>query len=72
MKDHRQAVQWVFDQLTGETIEAVGHRVVHGGESFTESVRINPEIFLELERLTELAPCTIQLVWRASVALKSM
>lgn len=56
VKNHHEAVQWVFDQLTGETIEAVGHRVVHGGESFTESIRINPQIFLELERLTELAP----------------
>ncbi|HYM87762.1 MAG TPA: acetate kinase [Nitrospiraceae bacterium] len=56
VKDHRQAVQWVFDRLIGKTIEAVGHRFVHGGKSFTESIRIDPEIFLELERLTELAP----------------
>ncbi len=56
VKDHRQAVQWVFDQLIGKTIEAVGHRFVHGGKSFTESIRIDPEIFLDLERLTELAP----------------
>lgn len=37
-------------------IEAVGHRVVHGGEEFQSSVRITPEIVDKLEDLIELAP----------------
>ena len=41
---HQQAVQWAFEQLAGQTIDAVGHRVVHGGESFVESVRIDTHV----------------------------
>ena len=37
-------------------IEAVGHRVVHGGEEFQASVRITPQIVDKLEDLIELAP----------------
>lgn len=39
-----------------EEIEAVGHRVVHGGESFSESVLITPEVKQEIRRLFDLAP----------------
>ena len=51
-----QAVQWAFEQLAGQTIDAVGHRVVHGGESFVESVRIDAHVLAQIEQLTELAP----------------
>ena len=37
-------------------IDAVGHRVVHGGEEFNASVRITPEVKEKLEDLIELAP----------------
>lgn len=37
-------------------IGAVGHRVVHGGERFTESCLVTPEVMLELRKLIELAP----------------
>src|SRR2546428_1106170 len=53
---HQQAVQWAFEQLAGQTIDAVGHRVVHGGESFVESVRIDAHVLAQIEQLTELAP----------------
>lgn len=39
-----------------EAIDAVGHRVVHGGESFSESVLINEETKEILDSLAELAP----------------
>lgn len=39
-----------------EEIDAVGHRVVHGGESFSESVLIKPETKDILDSLAELAP----------------
>lgn len=37
-------------------IEAVGHRVVHGGERFTHSTRIDDTVTRDLENLIELAP----------------
>lgn len=40
----------------GETIEAVAHRVVHGGSQFTHSVLVNEEILAELDKLNSLAP----------------
>src|SRR3989475_369406 len=56
VRHHQQAVQWAFEQLAGQTIDAVGHRVVHGGESFVESVRIDTHVLAQIEQLTELAP----------------
>ena len=44
------------DVLGGRTIDAVGHRVVHGGERFSEPVLINNEIVRSIERLSPLAP----------------
>jgi len=38
--DHHRAVRWVFDHLGGTRIDAVGHRVVHGGERFTEAMNV--------------------------------
>ena len=39
-----------------EEIEAVGHRVVHGGERFRQSVRIDEAVVREIESCSELAP----------------
>ncbi|USD68188.1 acetate/propionate family kinase [Vibrio sp. SCSIO 43136] len=35
---------------------AVGHRIVHGGEKFTKTVRIDEEVTAEIEKLSDLAP----------------
>lgn len=35
---------------------AVGHRIVHGGEKFTSTVRIDDEVLIEIENLSDLAP----------------
>ncbi|WP_260260318.1 acetate/propionate family kinase [Vibrio intestinalis] len=35
---------------------AVGHRIVHGGEKFTSTVRIDEHVLAEIERLSDLAP----------------
>jgi acetate kinase len=43
-------------ELRGGEIRAVGHRVVHGGATFTESVRVDADVKRELERLGHLAP----------------
>ena len=63
--DHIVAIEYVISILLSENhgvikdrseINAVGHRVVHGGEKFTESVLITKEVMSELRSLIELAP----------------
>ncbi len=39
-----------------EKIAAIGHRVVHGGEKYTEPCRITPKVLKEIIRLSSLAP----------------
>jgi acetate kinase len=48
--------QWLERQLPGWRVLAVGHRVVHGGEHFTQPIRVTPEVLAELDRLSPLAP----------------
>ncbi len=58
--NHEQAVRLVIDWLNSESglkaIDAVGHRVVHGGERFTRSALIDDEVIAALEALCDLAP----------------
>lgn len=42
--------------LAEETIGAVGHRIVHGGQHFVAPVRIDPEVLVALDSLIPLAP----------------
>jgi len=65
MKDHTEAVQLVIKALLDadhgviesmEEIDAVGHRVVHGGESFASSVIIDDAVIKAIEGNTHLAP----------------
>lgn len=65
MPNHEVAVQLVLDELTDKNhgvivslqeIEAVGHRVVHGGEQFSSSVRITDEVIKAIEECNDLAP----------------
>ena len=37
-------------------IDAVGHRIVHGGSEFTEPVLVDPQVVRRLQALTDLAP----------------
>ena len=37
-------------------LEAVGHRIVHGGSEFTDPVRVDEQVVRRLEALTDLAP----------------
>ena len=59
-KDHVEALDRVTEELEstlqGRSIDAVGHRVVHGGERFSEPVLITNEIIRAIERLNPLAP----------------
>lgn len=58
--DHAEALGRVDEALHGvlggRTLDAVGHRVVHGGERFSEPVLVNNEIIRAIERLDPLAP----------------
>ena len=54
--DHRQALAWVFERLGDVRVDAVGHRVVHGGSRFVASTPIDPGVIAEIEHLNDLAP----------------
>lgn len=58
--DHQEALDRVTEDveraLKGKGVDAVGHRVVHGGERFSEPVLITNEITRAIERLNPLAP----------------
>ncbi len=60
VKDHTQALEILAsrleEELGGRTIDAAGHRVVHGGERFSAPVLVNNEIIRAIERLAPLAP----------------
>ncbi len=65
MPTHKQAIQMVLDALvnpaTGaiaslEEVDAVGHRVVHGGEKFTSSALVTDEVLAAIEECNDLAP----------------
>lgn len=50
------ALKSVFQQIDGATVEAVGHRIVHGGDRFHESVIIDAEVEKAIDDLSVLAP----------------
>lgn len=65
MKDHKRALELVLSSLTNkdygaveslDAIDAVGHRVVHGGEAFADSVIINDEVMKAINDNVEIAP----------------
>lgn len=65
MPDHKAAVSYVLEALTDKVsgviadlseIDAVGHRIVHGGEKFASSVVITDEVLNAIEECNDLAP----------------
>jgi len=67
LRDHRAAVDWVLRWVVSSDsgieavrsvsdIHAVGHRVVHGGEHFRASARIDADVLAGIEDCVELAP----------------
>lgn len=65
MEDHKKAVSLVIDALTDKKtgvlsslseIDAVGHRLVHGGEKFASSTLINEEVITAITECNDLAP----------------
>ena len=63
--EHTAGVQWIFEVLTQgeyavlkslEELDAVGHRMVHGGEKFNKSVLLTPEVMEAFAACNDLAP----------------
>lgn len=65
MPEHTEGVKFIFSLLTDpeigaikdlKEIDAVGHRMVHGGEKFAQSVVINDEVIAAFKEVSDLAP----------------
>lgn len=63
LKDHSVAVQILMNELIDmgiisslDEIEGVGHRMVHGGQEFTESVVLTEDVLERVSKYNELAP----------------
>jgi len=61
--NHAEAVKILLEQMlelhvieSFDEIDGVGHRVVHGGEKFSDSALITDEVLREIEELADLAP----------------
>ncbi|MFC1667192.1 acetate/propionate family kinase [Candidatus Omnitrophota bacterium] len=52
---HKEALGFILNKIHAK-VEAVGHRVVHGGDTFKESTLINDEVIKAIEYFSELAP----------------
>lgn len=62
-KDHKEAIKIILDELVKskiinhlDEIDAIGHRVVHGGERYHESTMIDDKLIKDVEELSEFAP----------------
>ena len=65
IEEHTAGVQFIFEVLTKSEyavlgslseLDAVGHRMVHGGEKFNKSVRLTPEVMEAFAACNDLAP----------------
>ena len=65
MKDHAEAMKLVVEHLTDpevgcigsmDEIQAIGHRVVHGGTYFSKSILVTDEVIEKLEKCRDFAP----------------
>ena len=63
VKDHTEAVQVLIDELfkhhaieSMDEIKGIGHRVLHGGEKYSDSVLITDEVIQSIKDLTKLGP----------------
>ena len=62
LKDHNEAVKILLDELINnrvisslDEIEAVGNRVVHGGNKYSKSVEITDRVLMEIDEISDLA-----------------
>ena len=64
-RNHEKAIEFVMRRLTSDSygifksldeLDAIGHRVVHGGEHFKDAVLVTDEVIEEIRKSAELAP----------------
>ena len=64
-RNHEKAIEFVIRRLTSDSygifksldeLDAIGHRVVHGGEHFKDAVLVTDEVIEEIRKSAELAP----------------
>jgi len=79
--DHQIGIEYILGILTSKKhgylssirdIDAVGHRVAHGGEKFNKSEFINDHVLSEIEKCAELAPLHNPANLRGIMAMKSL
>ncbi|MFO7922254.1 MAG: acetate kinase [Bacteroidales bacterium] len=79
--DHQIGIEYILGVLTSDKhgclkdldeIEAVGHRVVQGGEKFQDSVFIDDSVFNEIEKYCDLAPLHNPANLKGIVAMKTL
>ncbi len=78
--DHTVGINLIIDAITSaehgvvalEEINAVGHRVAHGGEFFSQSVVINEDVKAKIEQLFELAPLHNPAHMKGILAIESL
>ncbi len=79
--DHQIGIEYILGVLTSKNhgciknldeIDAVGHRVVQGGEKFTDSVFIDDVVFGEIEKYCDLAPLHNPANIKGIVAMKTL
>ncbi|MBR3255432.1 MAG: acetate kinase [Clostridia bacterium] len=63
--NHEEAISFVLNRLTNDhygvikdlsELQGIGHRIVHGGEKFADSVLITDEVIEEIKKCSDLAP----------------
>ncbi|STR27140.1 acetate kinase [Helicobacter pylori] len=87
IKDHASGLLMIRENLTKmgiikdfNQIDAIGHRVVQGGDKFHAPVLVNEKVMQEIGKLSILAPCTTRRIWpvlssfkkRTPISLKSL
>lgn len=55
-KNHREAIEKFFKELSSYQIDLIGIRVVHGGDRFSQSILIDDDVVRELVKCSKLAP----------------
>ncbi len=79
--DHQIGIEYILGVLTSkkhgclgslDEIDAVGHRVVQGGEKFQDSVFINESVFEEIEKYCDLAPLHNPANLKGIVAMRTL
>jgi acetate kinase len=54
--DHRAAIARILEELRGVPIDAVGHRIVHGGDRYVTATVVDSDVERGIEALSPLAP----------------